>query len=77
MGIIKRRIVVVFRTSAMKASVMAAKIASTDERSLYFDHRVTAANSELLRQLRQLAKSNGGRAFLYGGRVCYQKPPNT
>lgn len=74
---IKRRIVVVFRSSAVKSRVMAAKRASTDERSLYFDHRVTAANGELLRQLRQLAKTDGGRAFLYGGRVYYQKPPNT
>lgn len=73
----KRRIVVVFRSSAVKSGVMAAKRASTDERSLYFDHRVTAVNGELLRQLRQLAKTNGGRAFLYGGRVYYQKPPNT
>ena len=72
----KRRVVVILRSSAVKASVMAAKRASKDERNLLFDHRVTAANGELLRQLRKLAKADGRRAFLCGGRVYYQKLPN-
>ena len=68
-----RRIVVIFRSSARKSSVMSAKRAVKDGKKIYFDHRVTAAVGEILRNLRGVAKDRGGRAFLYGGRVFYQK----
>lgn len=73
----KRRVIVIFQSSAVKQKIMSAKRASKDERKIYFDHRVTAKFGEILRQLRAFAKVDGGRAFLYGGRVHYQKEPNT
>lgn len=71
-----RRIVVIFKSPAVKYKVMSAKRESEDDRKIYFDHRVTAKFGEILRQLRVFAKANGGRAFLYGGRVYYQKDSN-
>ena len=72
----KRRVVVIFRSAVTKRATMTAKRACKDERKIYFDHRVTATVGEILRQLRMFAKVQGGRAFLYGGRACYQKDPN-
>ena len=72
----QRRIVVMFRSAETKMKVMKDKRASNDSRKIYFDHRVTAQIGELLRQSRAYAKTNGGKAFLYSGRVYYQKEPN-
>lgn len=71
-----RRIVIVFKSVSAKNAVMAAKRACKDTRNIYFDHRVTVKYGELLRQLRLVAKTSNGRAFLFGGRVYYQKDGN-
>jgi chromosome segregation ATPase len=74
-GNAQRRINVIFNSSAIKFNIMAAKRASKDERKIFFDHRTTAKVGDLLRQLRAFTKRNGGKAFLYGGRVFFQKEP--
>jgi hypothetical protein len=71
-GSSQRRIIVVFKSTSTKQRVMTSKRASKDERKIFFDNRTTAFYGEILRQLRVFAKSNGGRATFYGGRVFYQ-----
>lgn len=68
-----RRIIVVFNSAETKLEVMKAKRLSEDTRKIFFDHRTTAKFGDLLRQVRVFSKSEGGRAFMYGNRVCYQK----
>jgi hypothetical protein len=72
----KRRVVVVFRSAFKKSEVMKKKRESNDSRKIYFDHRMTAAVSKLFHQARHHAKEKGGRAFLYGSSVFYEKEPN-
>lgn len=71
----KRRIVVAFKTVAAKLEVMKKKRESQDTRKIYFDHRMTPAINKLYHQARHFAKDKGGRAFLYGGSVYYEKAP--
>jgi hypothetical protein len=72
----KRRVVVVFRSAFKKSEVMKKKRESKDARKIYFDHRMTPAVSKLFHQARHYAKENGGKAFLYGSSVYYEKEPN-
>jgi hypothetical protein len=72
----KRRVVVVFRSAFKKTEVMKKKRESNDPRKIYFDHRMTPAVSKLFHQVRHYAKEKGGRAFLYGSSVYYEKEPN-
>jgi hypothetical protein len=74
-GNAQRRVIVIFNNSMTKHNIMAAKRASKDERKIFFDHRTTAKVGDLLRQVRAFTKINGGRAFLYGGHVFFQKEP--
>lgn len=71
-----RRIVVVFKTVAAKAEAMKKKRESKDTRKIFFDHRMVPSISKLFHQARHFAKETGGRAFLYGGSVYYEKAPN-
>jgi hypothetical protein len=72
-GSTQRRIIVVFKAASTKQRVMTEKRTSKDERKIFFDNRTTAFYGEILRQLRVFAKTNGGRATFYGGRVYYQR----
>jgi hypothetical protein len=72
----KRRVVVVFRSAFKKSEVMKKKRETKDSRKIYFDHRMTPAVSKLFHQARHHAKEKGGRAFLYGSSVFYEKEPN-
>jgi hypothetical protein len=72
----KRRVVVVFRSAFKKSEVMRKKRESNDSRKIYLDHRMTPAVSKLYHQARHHAKEKGGRAFLYGSSVFYEKEPN-
>jgi chromosome segregation ATPase len=74
-GNAQRRVIVIFNNSTSKHNIMAAKRVSKDERKIFFDHRTTAKVGELLRQVRAFSNINGGRAFLYGGHVFFQKDP--
>jgi hypothetical protein len=69
----RRRIVVIFKSLSKKLAVMAAKRKCANAEKIYFDHRTTAAYGEILRKLREFSKENGGKSFIYGNRVYYQK----
>lgn len=72
----KKRLVVVFNSASVKASVMKAKREARDPRGIFFDHRMTPATKNLFMKTRQVAKEKGGRAILLGGRVFHANGPN-
>lgn len=72
----RKRLVVVFNSTSVKASVMRAKREAKDPRRIFFDHKMTHTTKDLFMKTRQVAKEKGGRAILLGGRVFHANGQN-